>query len=115
MKQNLPFLKHILEEINFLLKETEGLSYENFCANEVLKRACVRSMEIIGEAAKNISDDLREKHKEVDWKKLAGMRDKIVHYYFGVNWDIVWAAIQEKIPELKSKIEAIIKQIENKG
>jgi len=80
MKQDFPFLKHILDEINFLLKETETFTYEEFISNEVLKRSCTRSFEIIGEAVKNISDELKNKYKDIDWKKIAGMRDKIIHY-----------------------------------
>ena len=114
MKQNLPYLKHILDEINFLLKETEALTYENFISNELLKRGCTRSFEIIGEAVKNISDEFKNKHKDIDWKKIAGMRDKIIHYYFGVNYIIVWETIKEKIPELKQKVERFIKEIERK-
>jgi uncharacterized protein with HEPN domain len=57
---------------------------------------------------KSLSGEFNRKHKDVDWKKLSGMRDKIIHYYFGVNWDIVWAVIQDKIPELKEKIEIIL-------
>jgi uncharacterized protein with HEPN domain len=99
MRQDLPFLKHILDEINFLLKETRGLSYEEFISNELLKRACSRSIEIIGEAAKNISTELKEKHKNIDWKDIAGMRDKIIHFYFGVNWEIIWSVVKNEIPE----------------
>ncbi len=89
MKQNLPFLRHILDETNFLLSETKGFSFEDLISNELLKRGCTRSIEIIGEAVKNLSSELKENHKDIDWKKMAGMRDKIIHYYFGVNWNIV--------------------------
>ena len=112
MKRNLPFLKHILEEINFLLKETRGLDFDDFVSNELLKRSCTRSIEIIGEATKNLSPEIKEKYKDIDWKKMAGMRDKIIHYYFGVNWDIVWSVIQDNLPGLKVKIEKIIKDLE---
>ena len=114
MKQNLPFLKHILDEINFLLKETKGLAYEDFASNELLKRGCTRSIEVIGEAVKNISNELKEKHKDIDWKKITGMRDKVIHYYFGVNWNIVWDVIQKRIPELKPKIEKIVEEMEGR-
>lgn len=112
MKQNLPFLKHILDEINFLLSETDKLAYENFISNELLKRGCTRSFEIIGEAVKNLSDEFKDDYKDIDWKKIAGMRDKIIHYYFGVNYNIVWQTIKDKLPGLKEKIESIIKKIE---
>jgi len=109
MKDNLVFLRHILDEINFLVKETEKLKLEEFTKDEVLKRAAARSLEIIGEAAKNLSDDFRKTHKGIDWKKLAGLRDKIIHYYFGVNWDIVWDVIKEHLPKIKAQIELLVK------
>ncbi|MDI6751499.1 MAG: DUF86 domain-containing protein [bacterium] len=112
MKQNLPFLRHILDEANFLLRETKGFGFKDFISNELLKRGCTRSIEIIGEAVKNLSSELKEEHKDIDWKKIAGMRDKIIHYYFGVNWNIVWAVIQDRIPELKQKIETILREME---
>jgi len=112
MKDDKVFLRHILDEINFLLKETKNLEFNALMENDVLKRACARSLEIIGEAAKNLSDDLKEKHGDIDWKKVSGMRNKIIHYYFGVNWDIVWNVIKEKLPELKEKIENIFKELE---
>ena len=108
MKQILPFLRHILDETEFLLSETRKISYEDFISNELLKRGCTRSLEIIGEAVKNLPDDFKKRYQDVQWKKIAGMRDKLIHYYFGVSWDIVWATIQDKIPELKKKIESII-------
>ncbi len=77
----------------------------------VLTRAAARSLEIIGEAVKNISSDLKRKHKDVEWKKIAGMRDKIIHYYFGVNWNILWDVIQNKLPDLKSKFDYILKEL----
>jgi uncharacterized protein with HEPN domain len=113
MKANKVFLHHILDEINFLLKETRQVTLDDFWENELLKKACARSLEIIGEATKNLSKDFIAKHKDVDWKKFAGLRDKIIHYYFGVNWDIVWDVIRSKLPELKEKIEGILKEAEN--
>jgi len=112
MKDNLPFLKHILDETVFLTDKTSGLEFEGFSQDEVLTRAVTRSIEIIGEAVKNISVDLKEKHKEIDWKNIAVMRDKIIHFYFGVNYDILWKTIKEKIPGLKLQIEAIIRGME---
>jgi len=112
VKHSLPFLKHILEEINFLLKETRGLDFDDFVSNELLKRSCTRSIEIIGEATKNLSPEIKEKYRNIEWKRMAGMRDKIIHYYFGVNWDIVWSVIKDNIPELKGKVEKIIKDLE---
>ncbi len=110
MKDNRIFLMHILDEVNFLLKETKDRTFESFMNDEVLKRASARSFEIIGEAVKNLSGGYKEKYNQIDWRKIAGMRDKIIHYYFGVNYNIVWATIREKLPELKEKLEVFVKE-----
>jgi uncharacterized protein with HEPN domain len=90
------------------------MSYEEFLQDIKTQDAVVRNIEIVGEAVKNLSKGLKEKHKDIEWKDFAGMRDKIVHFYFGVKWEIVWSAINEKIPELLPKIETIIKEIGEK-
>ena len=109
MKTDRPFLEHILAEIDFLERETRGLKFEQLIADELLKRGVARSLEIIGEAVKNLSSDFKAKHKNMVWKKIAGFRDKLIHYYFGVNWDIVWDVIQTKLPELRKIVESELK------
>ncbi len=108
MKDNEVFIKHILNEINFLIEKRKDLEFKNFIEDETLKRAFVRSLEIIGEASKNISMDFRKKHQEIEWKELAGLRDKLIHHYFGLNWDRIWDIIENLIPKLKEKIGAIL-------
>lgn len=107
MRHEHVYIRHILDEVNFLIKTTEGLTFEEFIKNEVVKRACSRSLEIIGEAVKNLSDGFRKKYKDIEWKKFSGLRDKVIHYYFGVDWDIVWDVIKNKIPYLKVQAEKI--------
>jgi len=109
MKQDSVFLNHILDEINFITRALSDKNYDSFLADDTLKRAVSRSIEIIGEAIKNISETTRNKHPELEWKKIAGMRDKIIHDYFDVNWDIVWNAAKEKLPALKENISAILR------
>lgn len=111
MKSDSVFLEHILDEIHFLMQETSGVDFVEFMNNELLKRASARSLEIIGEAAKNLSLNFRKKHNDIEWKKIAGLRDKIIHVYFGVNWDIVWDVIKKKLPELESKLKAALREI----
>lgn len=113
MKHERAFLRHIFDEITFLIKQTEGMEFEEFIKNEVLKRACSRSLEIVGEAVKNLPSDFRKQYKEIEWKKIAGLRDKMIHGYFGVNWDIVWDVVRNQIPKLKEQVEGILEKLES--
>jgi uncharacterized protein with HEPN domain len=98
------YLEHILIECEYLQQASKGLEFEEFIKDENLKRAFVRSLEVIGEAVKNLPENIKEKYPDVEWKKLAGMRDKLIHKYFGVDYEIVWDAIKDKKPNLKERI-----------
>jgi uncharacterized protein with HEPN domain len=74
--------------------------------------AVLRGLEIIGEATKNLSRELKTKHREIPWREIAGMRDKLIHEYFGVNLELVWVTIKNELPELKNQILKILKEIE---
>jgi uncharacterized protein with HEPN domain len=97
------------------MRETEGENFEEFIKNEILKRASSRSLEIIGEAAKNLSPDFKRQYKEIEWKKISGLRDKMIHGYFGVNWDIVWDVMRNQIPKLKVQVENILEKAESEN
>jgi len=81
----LEYLQHILVEADYLISHTQGLSRDQFMEDETLKQAFVRSLEIIGEAAKTVPEDLRQKYGYVDWRAMAGMRDRLIHGYFGID------------------------------
>jgi uncharacterized protein with HEPN domain len=107
------YLRHMLEEINYIETVISSTDKVGFLSDQTLKRSFVRSIEIIGEAARKIPDDFRIKHSIVDWKRISGMRDKLIHDYFGVDYTIVWDVAINKLPELKQKIEQIIEAEEN--
>ncbi len=86
------------------------LSKDDFLQNETLKRAVVRSLEIIGEATKKIPADFKVKWGSIKWKNMAGMRDRLIHDYMGVNYSIVWDVVKNKIPELYDQIIEVIKK-----
>jgi uncharacterized protein with HEPN domain len=104
------YLQHILDETHYVLNHTKGLRKEVFLHDETLKRAFVRSLEIIGEAAKQIPDDVRHRYPTIEWRAIAGMRDRLIHAYFSVDYDIVWDAIEHNLPELHREIMVLLAQ-----
>lgn len=97
----LEYVRHILDECEYLLSESKHFSYEQFIENATVKRAFVRSIEIIGEASKKVSSGLKNQYPVVEWRAMAGMRDRLIHNYFGVDYDIVWDVVITKIPILQ--------------
>jgi len=108
------FLLDIIEAKKRIEQYTKELSYLDFLQKIETQDAVARNFEIIGEAVKNISKTLKTKYNHIQWKEIAGMRDKVIHFYFGVNWDIIWKAAKDNLPQLEEKIERILKEIEAK-
>ncbi len=104
------FIGHIYDELEFVIKTTKNLTLEEFLKDEILKRAVVRALEIIGEATKNLTLDFRLKYNQVPWKFMAGMRDKLIHDYMGVDYNLVFKTVKENIPEVNDFIEIILKE-----
>jgi uncharacterized protein with HEPN domain len=107
-KDDSVYLEHILDEIAFLTSHVECLRFEDLMEDELLQRGVIRSLEIIGEASKNVSPGLKEAYPQIQWKMMAAMRDKLIHRYFQVNWRIVWNVLTTEIPPLKVQIERIL-------
>jgi uncharacterized protein with HEPN domain len=107
LKDDQVFLKHILDEIEFILNQSCGIELPQLMQDGKLQRALLRSLEVIGEATKNLSDGFRVKNQQVKWKEIAGLRDKLIHFYFGVDWALIWNVVKEKIPRLKEDIEKL--------
>lgn len=108
-KEPIEFLKHIADECEYLLSVNKDIAKDEFLNDETLKRAVVRSLEIIGEATKKIPADFKEKWNTIQWKNMAGMRDRLIHDYLGVNYSIVWDVFKNKIPELSNQIQSVLK------
>jgi uncharacterized protein with HEPN domain len=104
-----PYLHHIHTETQYILGRVQGLEKETFLHDETLKRAFVRSLEIIGEAVKQLPNDLKQRYSHLEWRAMAGMRDRLIHGYFGVDYDIVWDVVSNKIPALQREVERILR------
>ncbi len=102
------YLQHILDETAYVQQSSAGLDKAAFLRDETLKRAYARSLEIIGEAVKQIPDDLRQQHPAIAWRAMAGMRDRLIHAYFGVDYEIVWDVIINQLPTLDAETKKIL-------
>ena len=104
----LDFLRHIEHECDYLVRLSAGRDRSALLEDPTISRAIVRSLEVIGEAVKKLPPELRAKYPHVDWSDIAGMRDVLIHHYFGIDYDIVWEVLQEQIPVLLHELKRII-------
>ena len=109
-KEPKEYLRHIQDECTYIISVTENLALDEFMADETLKRAVVRSLEIIGEATKKIPADYKVQWNSIPWKNMAGMRDRLIHDYIGVNYAIVWDVMKNKIPDMHAQISKFIQE-----
>jgi len=107
------YLNDILESIRRIEKYTKNLTFEEFKENELIQDAVLRNLEVIGEAVKKIPDEIKNRKPEIEWRKIAGFRDVLIHSYFKVDVEIVWDVIKNKIPSLKRNVKEIISEIRN--
>ncbi len=104
------FLIDIREAIEKIERYTAGLTYSSFAENDLVVDAVIRNLEVIGEAAKHIPDEWRSNHPEIDWRRVVGFRNIVIHAYFEVDLEIVWTIATERLPELKVVIERLIQE-----
>ena len=102
------WLEDILESCGKILRFTSRMSFDEFVEDEKTYDAVVRNLEIIGEAAKNVPDDIRLRYPGIEWRKIGGLRDVIAHEYFGIDNDIVWDIIQNKVESLQEEVRRIM-------
>ena len=103
------YINDILDSILKIEEYTKDLSFEKFSKNRMVIDAVVRNFEIIGEASKNIPSEIKLLYKDIPWKEMAGVRNKMIHEYFGIDLDIVWKTIKDRLPELKTALKDIKK------
>lgn len=101
------FIGHILESIELIEKYSRGMTLEKLRRSQGKQDSIIRRLEIIGEAVKNLSTSFRTKHPEVPWKKMAGMRDMLIHEYFDVDLSLTWSVVKNELPRIKKQLEAI--------
>ena len=106
------FIKDLLECINKIEDFVGEMSFDEFMKDEKTKSAVVREIEVMGEAVKNVPSSIRERYKDIPWNQMAKTRDKIIHFYFGVDYEIVWRVIKERLPEIKPSLEKMLKEME---
>ncbi|OGM22010.1 hypothetical protein A2863_03995 [Candidatus Woesebacteria bacterium RIFCSPHIGHO2_01_FULL_38_9b] len=104
------YLKHIRDELNYLKNTSSSIDEKRFMHDPTFQRAFARSLSVIGEAVKKLSPEFREKHAEVEWKTIAGMRDRLIHEYFGVDYEIVWDVVVNEVPKFKEQIEKLLNE-----
>jgi uncharacterized protein with HEPN domain len=102
------YLQHMLDEAKYLMAAAPSTTREDFLGDATLRRAFVRSLEIIGEASKKLPEETRAIMPTVEWRAISGMRDKLIHDYFGVDYDLVWDAVIAKVPILREEIEKVL-------
>jgi uncharacterized protein with HEPN domain len=107
IRDNSIFLLHIAESFEKIIQYLDGMSEEAFACTSLVQDAVIRNYEIIGEAAKNISDDFRALHQEIDWSGMAGLRDILIHQYFGIDLISIWNISQKQAPDTLEKIQAL--------
>lgn len=107
------YLNDIIKAIELIEKATEGTNYTEFISDEIRFNAVIRFIEVIGEAVKNIPEEIKVKYPDVEWKLIAGTRDRLIHKYFTVDPELVWEIVSEDITNLGDKIRRILKETEN--
>ena len=108
------YLKDIVDAMSAIEKFVEGMDFETFKHDDMKTSAVIRKFEIIGEAAKSVPGSIKQKYPSIPWKDMAGMRDRLIHFYFGIKYELVWSAIKDVMPGVKVSISKILEDLEGR-
>lgn len=111
-REFLDYIEDIIEAMNNAMNFARDMKYDDFTKDNKTIYAMVRALEIIGEAVKNLSDEVKQQYPQIPWRDMAGMRDKLIHEYFGVNKKVVWDTIKDELPKLKPLFEKILEDFQ---
>jgi uncharacterized protein with HEPN domain len=111
MKDDSIYLRHIIDAFTQVDHYMDGISHEEFFSNKLLQDGVIRQLEVMGEAARNLSDDFRNEHPQIPWSQMIGLRNRMTHAYFNVNLQIIWEIVRGDLPDLKRKIQCILDNI----
>jgi len=107
------YLKDILGAMEAIERFVEGMDFETFEDDDMRVSAVIRKFEIIGEASKSVPESIKQKYTSIPWSDMAGMRDRLIHFYFGIKYDLVWNTIKQDVPEVKPLIREILEELES--
>jgi uncharacterized protein with HEPN domain len=107
------YLKDILEAIEAIERFTEGIDFETFSQDDMRSSAVIRKFEIIGEAAKHIPDPVKQKYPDIPWKGMAGFRDRLIHFYFGIKYELLWETIRVELPRTKPRLKQMLQELQS--
>lgn len=111
MRNHSLYLRDILHAMQSIEKFVENIDFDKFKQNDIISSAVIRKFEIIGEATKHIPEEIRQKYSEIPWKEMAGMRDRLIHFYFGIDYNLVWRSIKERLPKLISMLKKAVEEV----
>ena len=114
-KDDSVYLRHIIDALLQIERYTDGVTHEEFLSNSLLQDGVIRQLEVMGEAARNLSEDLRNEYPKIPWRQMISLRNRMIHAYFNVNLQIIWEIIQGDIPNLKQETKHVLEIFDQKS